>query len=173
MTSWKDWKSGVSLSRERIHPDEQLPLETSAVKSFRSYLTFATQSIKRKKIKQVFSGVSLSHSRHQSLLLRPIRAFRVSGGDLEPSGNSPDKLDRWRHIQNRRGRGRLETRLAAPQTGPHLHVKLTPPFIRNKKTLQCYVSQNVLGGAISTSNHMTLLFLFFFSTSGSSKGGGT
>ena len=98
-------------------------------------LTFATQSIKRKQTKQVFSDVSLSHNRHQSLLLRPIRALRVSGGDLEPSANSPDKLGRSRHIQSRRRRGRLGTRLAAPRTAPHLHVKLTPPFIRDKKKL--------------------------------------
>ena len=48
-----------------------------------------------------------------SLIPRPVRAIRVTGGGLEPSAiaNFPNKLDRWRHIQNRRGR--LGTRLLA------------------------------------------------------------
>ena len=45
------------------------------------------------------------------LVPRPVRAIRVTRGGLEPSAiaNFPDKLDRWRHIRNRRGR--LGTRL--------------------------------------------------------------
>ena len=31
-------------------------------------------------------------------------AIRVTRGGLKPSANFPDKLDRWRHIRNRRGR---------------------------------------------------------------------
>ena len=33
---------------------------------------------------------------------RPVRATRVTGGGLEPSANFHDKLDRWRHLRNRR-----------------------------------------------------------------------
>ena len=50
-----------------------------------------------------------------SLVPRPVRAIRVTRGGLEPSAiarglaNFPNKLDRWRHIRNRRGR--LGTRL--------------------------------------------------------------
>ena len=46
-----------------------------------------------------------------SLVPRPVRAIRVTRGGLEPSANFPDKLDRWRHIRNRRGR--LGTRLGS------------------------------------------------------------
>ena len=46
-----------------------------------------------------------------SLVTRPVRAIRVTRGGLEPSAiaNFPDKLDRWCHIWNRRGR--LGTRI--------------------------------------------------------------
>ena len=44
-----------------------------------------------------------------SLVPMPVRAIRVTREGLEPSANFPDKLDRWRHIRNRRGR--LGTRL--------------------------------------------------------------
>ena len=37
-----------------------------------------------------------------NLIPRPVRATRVRGGGLEPSANFPDKLDRWRHLRNRR-----------------------------------------------------------------------
>ena len=48
-----------------------------------------------------------------SLIPRPVRAIWVTKGGLEPSAiaNFPNKLDRWRHIQNRWGR--LGTRLLA------------------------------------------------------------
>ena len=48
-----------------------------------------------------------------SLIPRRVRAIRVTRGGLEPSAiaNFPNKLDRWRHIQNRRGQ--LGTRLLA------------------------------------------------------------
>ena len=48
-----------------------------------------------------------------SLVPWPVRAIRVTRGGLELSAiaNFPDKLDRWRHIQNRLGR--LGTRLLA------------------------------------------------------------
>ena len=46
-----------------------------------------------------------------SLVPRPVRPIRVTRGGLEPSvmANFPDKLDRRRHIRNRRER--LRTRL--------------------------------------------------------------
>ena len=54
--------------------------------------------------------------REISLVLRPIRAIRVSEGGLEPSANSPDKLVRWHLIRN--GRERLRTRRRKSLIGP-------------------------------------------------------
>ena len=49
--------------------------------------------------------IGLGNWVNHSLVPRPVRAIRVTRGDLEPStiARRRDKLDRWRHIQNRRG----------------------------------------------------------------------
>ena len=56
------------------------------------------------------SGIKTFRARHDSgkisflkskpsLVLRPVRAIRVSGKGLERSANSPNKFERWRHIR--------------------------------------------------------------------------
>lgn len=47
---------------------------------------------------------------------RPIRALRVSGGGLDPKGESPDQFNGWRLIQTRAGR--LETKLMPSYVAP-------------------------------------------------------
>ena len=56
------------------------------------------------------SGTKIFRARHDSgkisflkskpsLVLRPVRAMRVSGKGLERSANCPNKFERWRHIR--------------------------------------------------------------------------
>ena len=68
-----------------------------------------------KHISTQYDGVRSYYHSPTSYSGRPVRAVRVTRGSLEPSANFcsanfPDKLDKWRHIRNRRGR--LGTRLS-------------------------------------------------------------
>ena len=49
---------------------------------------------------------------------RPVCAIQVTREDLEPSANFP-KLDRWRHIRNRRGRLATRLRFCEIQSSQH------------------------------------------------------
>ena len=70
-------------------------------------LSFCSQSHK----KDTFAHTILAIVNTASFVPRPVGAIRVTRGGLERStiANFSDKLDRWRHIRNRRGR--LGTRL--------------------------------------------------------------
>ena len=86
-----------------------------------------------------------------SLVSRLVRAIRITRGGLEPS--AIDKLDRWRHLRNRRGR--LGTRLTESACYPaHFHKTVSRVKRQGKKEmLKC---GNVRCNRVSQARHVCL-----------------
>ena len=107
---------------------EHLSNARSSVKIFSFYLIIIFNDLLYFKKTNNKSFLKCEVSRVLGLVSRPVHAIRVSGGGLEPStntpDNSPDKLDRWRHIRNRSQR--LGTRLVVANSVSGFQIVGTP-----------------------------------------------